>query len=82
MCGANRTDPSVLFQLAISRTWSTDGAVAGPPLTEMARWKSEGHALPAFTILGRIAGRSDDDIQTAWTQGQRDELVESALKSR
>ena len=25
------------------------------PLVEMARWKSEGHALAAFIILGRIA---------------------------
>jgi hypothetical protein len=52
------------------------------PLTEMAGWKSEGHAMPAFTILGRIAGRRDDEIQAAWAQGQRDELIEAALSPR
>ena len=51
------------------------------PLAEMARWKSEGHAMPAFMILGRIAGRSDDEIHQAWTKGQREQLIDSALKS-
>jgi hypothetical protein len=52
------------------------------PLTEMARWKSEGHALPAFMILGRIAGRKEDEIQAAWSQGQREQLIELAHQSR
>ena len=51
------------------------------PLAEMARWKSEGHAMFAFAILGRIAGRSEEEIQAAWTQGQREQLIELALKS-
>ena len=51
------------------------------PLAEMARWKSEGHAMPAFMMLGRIAGRTDDEIQAAWTQGQREQLIESALRA-
>jgi hypothetical protein len=50
------------------------------PLTEMARWKSEGHAMPAFMILGRIAGRSEDEIQAAWSQGKREELIDRAIQ--
>ena len=30
------------------------------PLVEMVRWKSDGHAQPAFFILGRIARYSDE----------------------
>ena len=41
------------------------------PLVEMARWKSEGHAMAAFVILGRVAGYSDDAIQGAWERGER-----------
>ena len=52
------------------------------PLVEMARWKSEGHAMPAFRILGRIAGRSDEDIDTAWVRGDRDAIVNLALGLR
>jgi HEAT repeat protein len=50
------------------------------PLTEMARWKSQGHAMPAFMILGRIAGRSEDEIQAAWSQGKREELIDRAIQ--
>ena len=33
-----------------------------PALKEMALWKSQSHAVPAFVILGRIAGKSEDEI--------------------
>jgi hypothetical protein len=46
------------------------------PLTEMALWKNEGHAMPAF------AGRTDDEIRAAWGRGQRQQLIEFALRSR
>ena len=45
------------------------------PLVEMARWKSAGHAEAAFTVLGRIAGLSDEDIQAAWQRGDREGLL-------
>ena len=32
--------------------------------------------MPAFMILGRIAGRTDDEIHQAWTTGQREQLIE------
>jgi hypothetical protein len=34
-------------------------------VVEMSRWKSEGHAMPAFAILARIGGLSDDAIEAA-----------------
>ena len=49
------------------------------PLVEMARWKSEGHAMAAFVILGRIAGYSDDAIQGAWDRGERAVVINHAL---
>jgi len=52
------------------------------PLIEMAHWKSEGHAAPAVWILGRIGGLSDDAIQVAWSRGDREAVIDAALKRR
>jgi hypothetical protein len=49
-------------------------------LVEMARWKSEGHAMPAFIILGRIGGLSEPDISDAWTRGNREAIITAASK--
>ena len=48
------------------------------PLIEMARWKSEGHALSAFFILGRIAGYSDEAAYDLWQRGDRDAVIDAA----
>ena len=63
-------DPSVLQQLR-------DRAL--PALVEMARWKTLAHALPAFILVGRIAGRSEEQIQNAWSSGEREKLIAAAL---
>lgn len=47
---------------------------------EMARWKSDGHAKPAFVILGRIAGYSDDEIERAWEHRDRELVINAALR--
>jgi hypothetical protein len=52
------------------------------PLVEMARWKSAGHALYAFTILGRIAGYSDEAARELWDRGDREVVIEAAIKGR
>jgi hypothetical protein len=52
---------------------------AASPLAEMARWKSEGHALPAFLILARIAGYSDEAALDAWKRGERESLIKAAV---
>jgi hypothetical protein len=49
-------------------------------LIEVAHWKSEGHAMPALMILGRIGGQSDDARRAAWTRGEREGIIDAALK--
>ena len=51
------------------------------PLVEMARWKSAGHALAAFLILGRIAGYSDEAAITLWDRGDREAVISAAIKN-
>jgi len=50
------------------------------PLIEMARWQSQGHATPALMILGRIAGQSDVAVQAALARGEREDIINEALK--
>ena len=38
---------------------------------EMAQWKVLRYALPAFILAGRIAGMNEQEIQKAWTSGDR-----------
>jgi len=64
-------DPLVLDQL---RTRALDA------LIDMARWKALSHALPAFILLGRVAGMPEPDIQSAWTRGDRDAVIAAARK--
>ncbi|MBV9400042.1 MAG: hypothetical protein JO062_18840 [Bryobacterales bacterium] len=47
-------------------------------LVEMARWKTLPHALPAFILVGRIAGYSEDQIQDAWSRGEREKVIAAA----
>lgn len=42
---------------------------------EMAQWKNLRYALPSFILLGRMAGLSEDAIQTSWTRGERSAVV-------
>ena len=70
---SERRDPEMLATLR-SRAMG--------PLVEMARWKSEGHARPAFEILGRIAGQSDEDANAAWRRGEREAVINAALQRR
>jgi hypothetical protein len=44
-------------------------------LIEMARWKSLEHALPAFVLLGRMAGLTDPQIQDRWSRGERESVI-------
>lgn len=50
-------------------------------LAEMARWKSEGHALAAFVVLGRIAGHSDEEAMELWQRGEREGVIITALRA-
>jgi len=64
-------DPLILDQL---RTRALDA------LIDMARWKTLSHALPAFVLLGRVAGMPEPEIQAAWTRGDRDIVIAAARK--
>ena len=48
-------------------------------VAEMAQWKELRYALPAFILTGRIAGMSEPEIQKAWTNGHRQEVINIAL---
>jgi HEAT repeats len=50
------------------------------PLVEMARWKTLAHALPAFILVGRVAGFTDEQIQDAWSRGDREKIIAAAKK--
>jgi len=64
-------DPLVLDQL---RTRALDA------LIDMARWKTLSHALPAFILLGSVAGMPEPEIQAAWTRGDREAVITAAKK--
>jgi hypothetical protein len=50
-----------------------------PSLIEMARWKTLAHALPAFVLVGRVAGLSEEQIQGEWSKGEREKVIAAAL---
>jgi hypothetical protein len=52
-----------------------------PSLVEMARWKSAGHAMMAFSLVGRIAGLSDEEISKAWKAGEQEKVIERAMQT-
>jgi hypothetical protein len=51
-------------------------------LAEIARWKSEGHAQPAFFTLARVAGYPDETAYNLWQRGEREVVIAAALKRR
>ncbi len=48
-------------------------------VAEMAKWKQAEHSLPAYILLGRVAGFAEEDLQNAWSTGDRDVLINRAL---
>ena len=53
---------------------------AVPALTEMARWKTRGHAIAPAMILGRIAGIPEKELASAAANGNHATIVDDALK--
>src|ERR1700722_19094855 len=49
-----------------------------PSLIDMARWKTLAHALPPYLLLGRVAGLPEDDVQAAWSRGDREWVITQA----
>ena len=79
------TDRNKASLALMELTATRDAALLGelraralPALVEMARWRSEGHALPAFVVLGRIGGMTEEAIQSAWSRGDRQGAIAAA----
>jgi hypothetical protein len=51
-----------------------------PALAEMAMWKHLPHALPAYLLLGRVAGLSDKEIEDTWSSNQREVTIQKIRK--
>ncbi len=51
-----------------------------PALLEMARWKTLAHALPAFILVGRIAGVPEAQIHAAWSRGDRESVLQRVVE--
>ncbi|MFL6353453.1 MAG: hypothetical protein ACJ74Z_16610 [Bryobacteraceae bacterium] len=49
-------------------------------VVDMARWHDLEHALPGFILAGRLAGLDEKEIQAAWISGNREAILERALK--
>jgi len=54
-----------------------DGALLS--LAEMARWKSMGHAMAAYVLLGRVGGLSEQEIAESWSRGEREGVIERII---
>lgn len=69
-----------LMELTASRDSGLLAALrpARTALVEMARWKSLGHAGAALTILGRMAGLSEQEIGTVWNGGDREKIIRAS----
>jgi HEAT repeat protein len=69
MALSDKRDPK-LFELLRRRALG--------PLVEIARWNSEGHALPGFMLLSRMVGYSDTDAHRLWETGHRETVISAA----
>jgi HEAT repeats len=50
-------------------------------VTEMAQWDVLRYALPAFILTGRLGDMNEQEIQKAWTRGDRKAAIEKARAS-
>jgi hypothetical protein len=72
-----------LEQLTASRDPALLSALrarALPSLIEMARWQSPAHAASSITIVGRIGGLSEEEIQSAQQRGDADRVIAAATR--
>jgi HEAT repeat protein len=51
-------------------------------VVEMAQWKVLRYALPPFILAGRLAGMHEQEIQKAWTSGDRQAVIGIALGAK
>lgn len=51
-------------------------------LVEMARWKTLDYALPAFLLVGRVAGIPEAGLHAQWEKGDREAVIRKAEARR
>lgn len=51
-----------------------------PALLEMARWQHLPHALPAYWLLGKLGGMTEEEMEKAWEAGERERVLERIEK--
>ena len=51
-------------------------------VVEMAQWRDLSHALPAFILLGRMAGLPEKEIQDAWVNTDHQAVIKLAMKKK
>jgi hypothetical protein len=75
-------DRTTAANILVTLTESRDAAIfaqlrerALPALVEMAGWRSLPRALPAFLVLGRMSGMDEGEVQAAWAQGRRADVL-------
>jgi len=55
------------------------------PLEEMAHWRNLEYVLPAYLLLGRMAGIGDQELEQTWASGDREKKlqeIEQKLKAK
>ncbi len=65
-------DPAVLEEIRMRSLAAVE---------EMARWKTLEHALPAYILLGRVAGIPEQQLRDEWSRGNRDAMIAQAAKT-
>ncbi|MBX9600183.1 MAG: HEAT repeat domain-containing protein [Bryobacteraceae bacterium] len=53
-----------------------------PALLEMAKWKHLPHALPAYFLVGRLAGVPEPEIERSWAEGDREKTLAAWMKKK
>lgn len=74
----------VLLELTESRDEAILTRLAArslPALAEMARWNTEGHALMAYSLIGRVAHIPETELIEAWLAGKRYAILSRAIDS-
>jgi hypothetical protein len=51
-------------------------------VVDMARWHDLSHALPAFILVGRLAGLPEKQIQDAWVNSDHEAIIKQAVKRK
>lgn len=54
---------------------------AFPALVERARWKFMHHASPAYSLLCRVDGLSEEEIAETWRSGEREAVIARIVES-